>query len=61
MLLELWSLIDADLHDVYGVDTATGILRRRPASWLINRIVGLLTSPDTRIARAIANQAEGGT
>jgi len=48
----LWPLLDADLHDVYGIDTATGILRKRTATWFRHRVFGLLTA-DTRISRAL--------
>lgn len=46
-------MIEADLHDVYGVDVESGILRARSWRWLRTRIVGLL-SCDSRLARALA-------
>lgn len=57
-MLALWPLLDADLHDVYGIDTATGILRKRTASWFVSRVAGLLTA-DTRLSRAFRQPEEG--
>lgn len=51
-LLTHWTLIDADLHEVYGVDTATGVLSQRSAEWLRTRISGLLTR-DSRLLTAV--------
>lgn len=49
-LLEQWLLVEDDLHQVYGIDVATGILRERNWRWLRTRIVGLL-STDSRTSR----------
>ncbi|MEU6441345.1 hypothetical protein [Streptomyces sp. NPDC047046] len=44
-------MIEADLHDVYGVDVeAPGLLRERSWRWLRLRIAGLL-SCDSRTHR----------
>ncbi|TMV00278.1 hypothetical protein FGK60_09750 [Streptomyces sp. DASNCL29] len=54
LLLEQWPLIEADLHEVYGLDVeASGILRARSWRWLRIRILGLL-SADSRLARHFA-------
>lgn len=42
-LLERWALVEADLHDRYGVDCDR--LDGRTWRWLRARIVGLLTVP----------------
>lgn len=49
-LLGRWDLVEADLHDVYGVDVESGILRERSWRWLRTRILGLLNA-DTRTWR----------
>ncbi|MGI5196585.1 hypothetical protein ACQEVY_23535 [Streptomyces sp. CA-288835] len=43
-LLEQWPLIEADLHQVYGIDADSGILRQRSWRWLRIRIFGLLST-----------------
>jgi hypothetical protein len=42
-LLTHWALIEADLHERYGVDVETDVLRERSSRWLVTRIAGLLT------------------
>jgi len=42
-LLEHWSLIEADLHDRYGIDVE--LCLSRSWRWLRTRIVGLLSIP----------------
>ncbi|MFF4118960.1 hypothetical protein ACFY0P_36705 [Streptomyces sp. NPDC001714] len=50
-LLDEWPLIEADLHEVYGLDVgAPGLLDNRSWRWLRVRIFGLL-SADSRINR----------
>ena len=53
----LWSdhrgLIEADLHQVYGIDTGSGILRERSWSWFQRRVAGLLTC-ECRIQRKLS-------
>lgn len=51
-LLEQWPLIEADLHDVYGVDVEAdpSPLDTRTWRWLRIRIAGLLNA-DTRLGR----------
>lgn len=43
-------LIEADLHQVYGVDVESGVLRERTWRWLQLRILGLL-STESRMQR----------
>ncbi|MGQ4358570.1 hypothetical protein [Streptomyces sp. SAS_272] len=43
-------LIEADLHQVYGIDVESGILQRRTWRWLQLRIIGLL-STECRLQR----------
>ena len=43
-----WRLIEADLHDVYGIDVNDDdLLSRRSWRWLRVRIGGLLEMPPT--------------
>lgn len=51
-ILDRWQLIEADLHEVYGVDVESGVLRARSWRWLRVRLVGLL-SCDSRLARSL--------
>lgn len=52
-LLDEWPLIEADLHEVYGVDVGEpGLLDTRSWRWLRIRILGLL-SADSRISRLL--------
>ncbi|WP_424183856.1 hypothetical protein ACOBQX_18015 [Actinokineospora sp. G85] len=46
-------MVEADLHQVYGVDVESGVLRARSWRWLRTRIVGLL-SCESRLARSFA-------
>ncbi|KAA6224056.1 hypothetical protein CP973_00305 [Streptomyces albofaciens JCM 4342] len=64
-ILDEWPLVEADLHEVYGIDLgAPGILRARSWRWLRLRILGLL-SAESRLARTLAPSqdapAPGGT
>ncbi|SCL42207.1 hypothetical protein GA0074692_6710 [Micromonospora pallida] len=48
-ILSRWALVEADLHDVYGVDVEDrALLRTRSWRWLDVRISGLLAA-DTRL------------
>ncbi|MCX5362874.1 hypothetical protein OG864_29690 [Streptomyces sp. NBC_00124] len=52
-ILDEWPLVEADLHEVYGVDVgAPGLLDERSWRWLRLRILGLL-SADSRIQRLL--------
>lgn len=53
-ILTRWALVEADLHETYGIDLGErDLLRARSWRWLRVRILGLLAA-DTRIARAFA-------
>ncbi|MFJ6566218.1 hypothetical protein ACIQNU_02270 [Streptomyces sp. NPDC091292] len=43
-------MIEADLHQAYGIDVESGVLRERSWRWLQVRILGLL-STESRIAQ----------
>ncbi|MFF3353386.1 hypothetical protein ACFYWN_12175 [Streptomyces sp. NPDC002917] len=50
-ILDEWPLVEADLHEFYGVDVgAPGLLAARSWRWLRVRILGLL-SADSRLSR----------
>jgi hypothetical protein len=51
-ILDHWHLIEADLHQLYGIDVESGILRARSWRWLRTRITGLLAA-DSRLAHAL--------
>lgn len=56
-LLQQWPLIEADLHQVYGIDVEDGILRERPWRWFQARVLGLL-SCESRLHRRFAPPPE---
>lgn len=57
-ILTHWSLVEADLHERYGLDVdQPGLLKTRTWRWLRVRIVGLLETGETRIARALTPQS----
>lgn len=50
-ILDEWPLVEADLHEIYGLDIgAPGLLAARSWRWLRVRILGLL-SADSRLSR----------
>jgi hypothetical protein len=49
-LAEQWDLIEADFHEVYGIDLSDGCLDARTGRWLITRIQQLATT-DCRLSR----------
>lgn len=52
-ILDEWPLVEADLHETYGVDIAApGLLDTRSWRWLRVRVLGLL-SADSRINRLL--------
>lgn len=60
-ILTHWLLIEADLHQTYGVDVETpGLLAARTARWLRTRIVALAAT-DSRLHRALRPPEEGKT
>ncbi|GAA5091754.1 hypothetical protein GCM10023259_103760 [Thermocatellispora tengchongensis] len=44
-----WPLIELDLHQFYGIDTADGCLDARSWRWLAHRITGLFTIEHSRL------------
>ncbi|MEU0033166.1 hypothetical protein AB0M86_45435 [Streptomyces sp. NPDC051639] len=53
-ILDEWPLIEADLHEVYGIDVGVpGLLDTRSWRWLRVRILGLL-SADSRVQRHLS-------
>ncbi|TDC81923.1 hypothetical protein E1193_13480 [Micromonospora sp. KC606] len=57
-ILTHWLLVEADLHERYGVDVDDrALLRARSWRWLETRIVGLLAA-DTRLNRALSPSAD---
>ncbi|GHH67635.1 hypothetical protein GCM10017673_14960 [Streptosporangium violaceochromogenes] len=52
-------MIEADLHQAYGVDLEEpGLLRARTGRWLRVRVLGLLADPRTRIFRVLRSERE---
>ncbi|WP_330261786.1 hypothetical protein [Streptomyces sp. NBC_00539] len=52
-ILDEWPLVEADLHETYGLDLSTpGLLQTRSWRWLRVRVLGLL-STETRLARLL--------
>jgi hypothetical protein len=53
LIFEQWPLIESDLHQIYGIDTGSGVLADRSWKWLQTRIMGLLTC-ECRLQRKLA-------
>lgn len=54
MIFDNWPLVEADLHQVYGIDLdEPGILRARTWRWLRIRILGLFKIPPTVNANGV--------
>ncbi|KOX16575.1 hypothetical protein ADL06_33285 [Streptomyces sp. NRRL F-6491] len=52
-ILDDWPIVEADLHETYGLDLGTpGLLQSRSWRWLRVRVLGLL-STETRLARLL--------
>ncbi|MFB9415692.1 hypothetical protein ACFFSQ_46945 [Dactylosporangium matsuzakiense] len=52
-MLKFWTLIEADLHERYGIDVDDrALLRARSWRWLQARILGLL-AVESRLHRAL--------
>ncbi|MGW2586819.1 hypothetical protein ACWCYZ_36975 [Streptomyces virginiae] len=52
-ILAEWPLVEADLHEVYGIDVGDpGLLQARSWRWLRTRILALL-SAESRLARVL--------
>lgn len=53
-MLTLWSLVPLDLHETFGVDMGDrALLRSRSWPWLRARIAALVSTPGTRLQRAL--------
>lgn len=54
-ILTEWTSIELDFQDagIYGIDLESGILDRRSWRWLSLRIAGLISSPSSRLHRAL--------
>jgi hypothetical protein len=58
-ILTEWPLVEADLHETYGVDVGDRrLLRARSWRWLRVRVLGLLSAPDSRLARHFAPESK---
>ncbi|MFB9209578.1 hypothetical protein ACFFV7_50940 [Nonomuraea spiralis] len=58
-IFERWALVEADLHQLYGIDLGQpGLLRERTGHWLRVRVIGLLSEPRTRLSRAFRARDE---
>jgi non-canonical (house-cleaning) NTP pyrophosphatase len=44
-VLNAWAAIECDLHEKYGVDVESGVLRQRSWRWLETRIFDLINQP----------------
>lgn len=54
----MWGAVEADLHEVYGIDLdAPGMLTARSWRWLRNRVAGLLAC-ECRITRALSDRQQ---
>ena len=51
-MLTFWELIEADMHERYGIDVESGVLDARTGRWLRARIIGLL-GVESRLHRAL--------
>ncbi|BCJ64153.1 hypothetical protein [Polymorphospora rubra] len=59
-ILAKWPLLEADMHEVYGVDLEDrGLLRSRSWRWWKVRVQGLLAA-DTRLHRALSPRPSSG-
>lgn len=58
-ILGEWPLVEADLHEVYGIDAGDAdLMRARSWRWLRTRILGLL-SAESRLARVLNPEPTG--
>lgn len=58
-LFSRWPLVEADLHQVYGIDLDNAVqLRSRSWRWLKIRLVGL-TGTECRLSNALNQLAKG--
>lgn len=53
-ILRVWSHVENDLHDMYGIDLDdTALMQSRTWRWLRTRISGLLTTRTSRTFHAL--------
>jgi hypothetical protein len=56
-MLRHWTIVELDLHEVYGIDLGgRDLLRRRSWMWLVRRAAALVSTPSlagTRTQRAL--------
>lgn len=58
-IFERWSLVEVDLHQLYGIDLGQPrLLKERTGHWLRARILGLLSEPRTRLFRALGDRPD---
>lgn len=55
-ILEAWDLVVPDLAEVYGVDLYDPALKRRPWPWLRGLLMGLISTPNSRLSRHLARR-----
>jgi hypothetical protein len=64
LILEHWDLVEADMHERYGIDlSAPGLLTQRSGRWLAVRICGLFGGSGltpSRLAARLLQAEEGG-
>lgn len=59
-ILNEWPLVEADLHEIYGIDAGDpALLQARSWRWLRTRILGLL-SAESRLARVFNPDSNAG-
>ncbi|PSK95766.1 hypothetical protein CLV30_12818 [Haloactinopolyspora alba] len=46
-------LVEADLHERYGIDVDSPLMEQRTWRWLRSRILALLGTPESRVSRAL--------
>lgn len=54
-ILDNWALIVPDMAQFYGIDLYDPALNSRPWPWLRGLIFDLLSTPGSRLARALAD------
>ena len=53
-MIENWGLLEADMHEVYGIDVSEpGVLSGHSGRWLSRRIAGLLSTEESRLRRTL--------
>jgi hypothetical protein len=62
-ILDAWTAVELDFQDrtIYGIDLESGILRDRSWRWLQMRILGLISTPSSRLHRVLTTSTESVT